>query len=659
MNPTHSRFLSLLLVFLPVLAAAQSIPVNPKFGVVSEEELRMTTYAPDTSAAAVVLYRHQVVSASFSSRHLFSRTTTITQRIKVLKESGRNSADARIFYRTDCTPNEFISGVKVVTYNLVDGKIQADKLPKKMLFDEEVQDGVHILSFSPLNVRVGSVVEMTFTHESPYVADIGTIYLQGEEPINWSEVTVCYAECFSFNKLQIGSYPCTFTRESQSEGMVTEAGVYNYTLYLDKYKAVDVPAMKGAPHCYCPSQYRLSVDYDLRSFSIPGVAYQDFNASWLQVDKEIRDADAVKPFRAKSPLADEVKALASRIEDDASRIAAIRDLVAEKVQWDGESSILPRASKALKEGSGDTADINALVGSALTAAGYEVDPVFVKTRDRGSLKSYFVKMDVFNTVLLQVKDADGRTFYLDAARKNGYVNVLPPVCMVPQARVIPPDGPGYWVDLSRLSRNQITSQVDMEVLADGRIRGKSVRHGYNAFSLDMKSDFEEAGNEEKYIAELEQDGGIEILDFSFEGAGRWSPDASETFSFEKPAHAAGDLIYVKPFVRKFHDESDFRDPDRMLPVDFRYPEWITYTAIITIPEGYTVESLPKSASYVSNVANSNVIMKCAYDGVRTVTLHYRFKLDAKIILPADYPDLRAYWEQLCNLYQSTLVLKKQ
>ena len=37
------------LLFLSMAARAQSIPVNPKFGAVSDAELEMTTYQPDTS----------------------------------------------------------------------------------------------------------------------------------------------------------------------------------------------------------------------------------------------------------------------------------------------------------------------------------------------------------------------------------------------------------------------------------------------------------------------------------------------------------------------------------------------------------------------------------------------------------------------------------
>ena len=48
----------LLLAVLPFSSVAgQDIKFNPKFDAVSEEEVKMTSYPRDTSAAAVVIYK--------------------------------------------------------------------------------------------------------------------------------------------------------------------------------------------------------------------------------------------------------------------------------------------------------------------------------------------------------------------------------------------------------------------------------------------------------------------------------------------------------------------------------------------------------------------------------------------------------------------------
>ena len=58
-------------LLLPVLADAQSIPVNPKFGAVSKEEVEMETYARDTSAAIMLLYTCRSVEVGINMGGLY------------------------------------------------------------------------------------------------------------------------------------------------------------------------------------------------------------------------------------------------------------------------------------------------------------------------------------------------------------------------------------------------------------------------------------------------------------------------------------------------------------------------------------------------------------------------------------------------------------
>ena len=62
------RFVSSILFLLVCLGAgAQRIAVNPKFGAVSDAEVDMTVYEPDTSAVALMLYRSYDLDLVFDS----------------------------------------------------------------------------------------------------------------------------------------------------------------------------------------------------------------------------------------------------------------------------------------------------------------------------------------------------------------------------------------------------------------------------------------------------------------------------------------------------------------------------------------------------------------------------------------------------------------
>ncbi|MBR1870147.1 MAG: hypothetical protein IJ799_08825 [Bacteroidales bacterium] len=96
-----------------------------------------------------------------------------------------------------------------------------------------------------------------------------------------------------------------------------------------------------------------------------------------------------------------------------------------------------------------------------------------------------------------------------------------------------------------------------------------------------------------------------------------------------------------------------------MPVDFRYPEQIRFTANITIPEVYPVEELPQAVSLVENLSGCRAQMKVAFDGNQTVSLSYVYGSDAMQVLPDGYVHLRAFWGKMCELYDTVIVLKRQ
>ena len=120
--------LVLLLAAASLASQAQSIPVNTKFGAVSDAELELTEYAQDTSAAVLVLYRHRDVLISLNGQGEFYRKEVFQERVKILKESGKSYPEYKLYYRE---PQDFVTDIKVVTYNMSGGKKTTDKLSKR------------------------------------------------------------------------------------------------------------------------------------------------------------------------------------------------------------------------------------------------------------------------------------------------------------------------------------------------------------------------------------------------------------------------------------------------------------------------------------------------------------------------------------------------
>ena len=643
---------------LAVAASAQTIPVNHRFGSVSDREIDMTVYEPDTSAVAVVLYRDYKLDLVFDPKLEIVQIIQVHERIKILKEAGKEYADYSFLYSHSNNLRESFSKVKVETYNREDGKIVKTKMNRKYLFDEKFSDSARRLSFTAENVKVGSVIEVSYEFTSPQFWNIENIEYQQEIPINEMDIDVGYAEYFRMNRTQRGGVRTVNSRDNSQKSIHLGGGdAVTYQVLRDLYKAVDVPALREESYSFCPEQYRGQVLYDMSGVSIPGAVYRDFNTTWQDVDKAIAESDILRECKARFRKNEELTAVLEGKDDEEARITAVRNWVAEKVKWDKNSRLVPDSAKdVLKKGSGSDADINALTASILNSLGYVAEPVLVRSRRNGILLDFHITMNAFNTFILRIRNADGsKSWFLDAAREEGGLNILNPLYLVEEARLIHLDGKGEWVDLSKLTRGRTAQIVSVRLTEDGTLEGTSKVQALGEDAYALKAGYNRFDTEEAFIEDIENDEEIQIESLEFKKG--FGPTAEMDYTFTKD-QSVGEMLYIHPFLEKFHGSGAFRKESREIPVDFPYPVNISYSFLLDIPEGYAVEELPESQTLSCPPVNGNIRFQCKVIGER-ISLNYRFILDRYLVLPAEYPDLRAFWEVAVGIENCTIVLKKQ
>ena len=638
---------------------AQHIPVQTKFGSVSKEELELTSYDLDTSAVALYLYKNYEVEVAISpERGGFVQRVNVHDRIKILKEAGKKYADYEFHYIFDNDVKEEFKGLKVETYNLEDGNIVKTKMSKKYKFDEKFADGVRRLAFTAENVKVGSVIEVTYTFETPRYSSVDDIMLQSSIPINFIETSFARPQYFTFNKTQRSTEPVEYKQDAEVSVTYFGSSSLSYTVYTDFFTARDMPALQDESFCYKPSQYLSRIIYDIRGVHVPGVYNRDFNANWATVDQQLVEAGLVKECFAKFKEKEALEAAISGIEDEEEKIVAIRNFVTDRVKWDDNVRKLPGSVKdALKKGIGNSADINVLTASALNACGFLAEPVLLRRRTSGNLVIIQVTASAYDAMILKITSpASGKEWYLDAVRRDGYLNVLAPHYLVSEARLINKSGIGMWVDLTSLYKSKVNEVVTGEINADGLFAGTSKISAQGSDSYVIKDHYHDAESEEAYLEEQQNDEGLEELtDFTIESG--YSPATAISYNFEKEFDKSGDLMYVKPFLSTYIPDSAFRKEKRKIPVDFPYPYDIAYTCMITIPEGWAVEEMPASISLSCPPVNGKIIFTCQ-NITDKIIVRYHFTLNSRLIQPEEYPDLRAFWEQAVNTEKSVIVLKK-
>lgn len=641
------------LVTMIIQMSAQTVTLNKRFGKVSKEELEMTEYKPDSAAVAVVLYENRNIQVDLSAGGAFVKDVDVHMRIKILKEEGTEWGDFSVMKYVSQSVPEIVTGIEVVTYNLENDKVVPTKMSREFIYTEDVSSSFQKISFYAQDVKVGSVIEMKYSIHSDRFWEIDDVYFQKTIPVNWVESQVSIPGFFTFNKKLHGSLPVQYDSKLEPKNLFG----YQYEMVVDKFVAVDLPAFKYEPYIYYPRQYFSFVTYDIRSLRLPGMDTKYYGVSWDDVDNTYVNSQIMTRFRAQCQFKEQVAALPEE-GTDIEKIASAVSLVKDNVVWDEKYKVFPEpVGQVVKARSGSNADINCLIAGCLREMGYTVDMVLVKMRSSGMLLDFQPERNPYDTFILRVTGSDGSQYYLDGGSPHGYINVLPPDLLVTNARLVRPNVPGEWVDLTRLTRNGTTMTVATTLTDDLRLSGEYTCKETGNTSYSTKESYSESDDEQDYISEIETDLAIEIDDITFGQMKEYSSSSQTEYKFHKDLDASGDFVYINPFLVKFHSADTFQSLQREFPIDFPFTYSLTYIFTFTIPEGYAVDQIPENRIFKFQPLASTARCSCTVNG-NTVQMVYNFSQNKMMCGPEYYQDIRSYWKLLADIYDVVLVLKK-
>ena len=193
-----------------------------------------------------------------------------------------------------------------------------------------------------------------------------------------------------------------------------------------------------------------------------------------------------------------------------------------------------------------------------------------------------------------------------------------------------------------------------------------VSHGHvlvNGKKVDIpsylvKGTYHNANDEEKFIDLFENDMSIRVKSITTENMDDYTGSCSVRIEFEKDCDVAGDMVYVPAFIEKFHDKSDFKNPDRQYPVDFPCTELCSYSVMIDVADGYVIDQIPSSQRLAFAPLGASILLQANKTSEETATLQFRYKQDETFLNVPDYHDLQKFWEVLCSVYESMIVVRR-
>ena len=661
MKTTRLTFLGVMMC-LATVAWAQTLEPNLKWGKPTDAELNMTTYAPDPEAEAVVLCCETVLRYDLTSGS-FKLTRSTKKRIKILKEEGKSHANGSISYMYnghrlgDC---EQLVKLKATAYNMVDGKLVKTKMEGDMVNHEDVSKTIRLTKFTVPQVTVGTVIEVECEIESDFFANIDDWWAQSDIPVLYTSFDVTVPEYFTFSIDELGGYPLEKKIEDTNMNIAAGTGQGILKCGGRHYMFIgrNLPALRQKKLLYAPESYGQRVSMELSAIMIPGIMTKYFTTNWNDVDKQLLHDDEFGGRLGKNPLKTEMQeAGVANISDPKERIMAIYRLLKERVKWNEKYTLYGEsANKVLKERSGSNASINFILINMLRDAGFEAYPAVMRSRDKGMLTVTRATVKEFNTFVVAVKVGDSLS-YLDGSIEDGWLDVLPDHMLVDRARIVSKEKPVEWVDLTKLSGGKTRSMVHAELQPDGTLHADVQTKFSGSEAASLRREFRMATDSATFVSKLAQELNCEIESLTLSNHHGYGQEVEQKMHVTKQCDAAGDMIYLNPWVLNVLTENPLTEEQRTLPVEFPYIAVENLTTKVNLPEGYVVEELPQSFVMKSDDGTLSCLIASTVEG-SALSSRCQIQIGKIFFAPNEYPFVKSFLDEVNKRLQDVIVIKK-
>jgi len=674
-----------LLVVLSLFATqliAQKTEEAPKikFEKVSEEELSMKTYPNDTTAEAVILYDSGSSQIRYESED-FMLTYERFVRIKILKQSGVEWGNFNISLYSDGSNREEMSNPKGTTFNFENGKISKSELKKDGIFRERQNKYWETLRLAMPSVKVGSVIDLKYTIRTNLTWNLRTWIFQYTIPVKWSQYEVTYPEYYTYNQSTLGYHPMLYAKTDHKEAsinysetvenntnalsgggirkMVSHSILYQANVF--DYAAKDVPAMKTEPYLTTLDNFTTQVKFELANtnFTLVGGHFKNYTTSWIDIAKLLNNSDNFgMELRSNGFAEDVVKELTKGTTDEQKKLDLIYHHVQKTMKWDGHKTLYTDKSlkKAYSDKTGSSAEINLLLVAMLNKAGISANPVVLSTRNNGMLNPSHASISNCNYVIVQAIVND-KPVLLDATEPNLQSGIIPFRCLNGEGHLIKNEE-SQPVNLSN-PRSVENTAVQIEI-KDGKLTGSVDKRVYGLGAADFREGVKSAGGSKEYFDKIKNSAtDLNYTDYQYNNLDSLNLPVQVVYKITLKEGQDGDagIIYIDPVLIGRQKNNPFTAPTREYPVDFGVAYSEAYNMQLTIPEGYKVEELPKS-KLLALPEGGGKFQYSVSQVENKIVLNFRLSIDKALFIPAEYPNLKEFFNLVINKEAEQIILKK-
>ena len=533
---------------------------------------------------------------------------------------------------------------------------------------------INIEKFTFPNVKIGSIIEFKYSIASPLQLNLRDWYFQKEIPVDYSEYTTNIPEYFIFKEHQKGYLKPKVTTDmlERSNGFFSNNNSFHnsaqnqpvsstsFTDYVTEYVLTSVPALKKELFVSNINDFTTVISLELISVRYPNQTTQNISTNWKSVINIIYNNGSFNAELNKTRyFEDEIKEVINGVIEPYQKISAVLAFVKNKVKWNNYTGFYCNegVKKAYADGSGNVAEINLMLIAMLRHCGINASPVLLSTRSNGI--ATYPSISAFDYVIAAAKIAN-ETFLLDATEKYSMPNILPKRDLNWYGRLIDKDSVSEQIDLIPKALSATNNILNFKIGAKNIIEGNLKRQFTNYNAFNFRDDYL-ATSKDTYIENLENKcSNSEISDYERVNDNDLSKPIVESFSFknDKMLDIIANKIYISPLLFLGLKQNPFKEEMREYPIDLVFPTSEQFSVNIEIPEGYVVESLPKSINITTgdNIVFFKYLISVNND---TINLLITSSNNEALISPDYYEILKDFYRQMVEKQNEKIVLIKK
>jgi len=551
-------------------------------------------------------------------------------RIKILDKSQLDLADFSIPIYNDVDSRERLTKFNGITHTLKNGKVVETAVNKGDLFKEEISKRKTRMTIAMPNVQEGSIIEIKYSVTSPFYWNLQDWQYQYEIPVKYSEYRISYPEWFDYTtsfkgydlayitplELQPNMQSITFNSVKRSGEYVVQSKFSSSKVDYERrnygWIAENMPAFVEEDYISSLNNYLVKVSFELSSTNFPNNGWKSYVTTWDALGKTMLESNNFGKQLSKSRtkfLANEVKGIMASKNTPAEQVASIYYYLKSKVAWNGDNGLFTtdNLKNAYEKGKGNVAEVNLLLIAMLRQAGFTVDPVLLSTKHHGFLNAAFPALAQFNYVIAKVNLPDGKAVLLDATPRLLPIDLLPTRCLNEKGLIVNETGVS-WANLQPKGKYKVSSSIILNLTEDMAWDGIMKTRCSDYAASAMRATYDSKENEATYISNIE---------------------------------SAHEGILEK----------------RNYPVDFHIPQNEVYSIQYIIPDGYTVEELPKTKQIALPEKGGSFSYSIKVQGGKIMVLS-QFKILKHQFLPEEYQALKEFYNIIIDKHAEQIVLKK-